>query len=956
MRGIKHIKINSCNNCGNCSDCCTEYSESYSDLNRCGTGGDPNHDHDNRYYTKTQIDNSFYTKDQIDENHYTKDEVYNKDEVYTKNEINNGDFLNGLNALVFWSALKEYKEGDRVVILTEQSETHYQALQDNINITPASNPLVWDIIFQSLDYSERLDTKIVYTDRLVINPTTTGSENKLISFTDQGLQFVNTDNNSGFALNDYSAGFNTEYFNTVAKNIILEGHNSIEISVHSALVGFNITENGIYLFGDKTLELGEEPTTLNSLSLVHKKYVDDRIFTNELKAGRNIQLEDKFIHLNALGVPSTLLMLTDTGALNNANGYLRIREADSELRGKNASSLTIKGSRTSLTGPPIMQAKVELVNDVPEFAVLEYDAAGSSELIAKFSKNFSKVSAKNLDLDFIMSTAISSDPDLDGLPITLWKYGVDSAAPQITIAPSKMSKTETGTGDEIIRYVQIWNNGGAFNANPNEVGLYRGGGRILIVEHGGLLIRPGHSNNNLSITTEDENNIEEKSFLVTAGPTSGLFYELDTHRIDLMDEEKQNKFIPSVGDVKELLEESKFNIGGNLFLDENNNLSLGTFHPSLETVVISSTGSNSSEEGGILMLTSQYFGVAVSSGGKDGTLIFSIDHGLHYETSMVPFEDLLPTSLMTLQHANELTSLKKDGDGFTLDILEGVTEHLPTGRGSLNLQRNLATTQGVGGEESMVIGRSNTLYGSLSLMAGSNNTVEYQSLHSAGAQASLVFGYKNTLGITINSIVGGENNKVSAPSSGYSFYTSNSIVLGNNNTVSGINNGVVIGSSNNVVNSTLCYILGHQNSATLGNKRSIILGIGNTIGGGNVSVGIGEGLTTAGAYGVTVGYHNDASEALTTGGGAPVVFQIGAGSHTSSKKNALSVDYVGNTHINSLYIRNKANTAWNRLDILDSLPTFTNTAIATGMHYMEVIGALQGQIDDLKSRLDTLEG
>lgn len=126
-------------------------------------------------YSKTEIDNSVYKKEEVypKTETYSKSEVYSKseidgqypntDEVYTKEQINQGQYLNGLDAIRVWDATSQYKVGEVVAIFNAYEGTsYYKAKEDNVGMNPilygqleyGSN--VW------LDYSALTDDMIVH--------------------------------------------------------------------------------------------------------------------------------------------------------------------------------------------------------------------------------------------------------------------------------------------------------------------------------------------------------------------------------------------------------------------------------------------------------------------------------------------------------------------------------------------------------------------------------------------------------------------------------------------------------------------------------------------------------------------------------------------------------------------------------------------------------------------------
>ena len=150
----------------------------------------------------------------------------------------------------------------------------------------------------------------------------------------------------------------------------------------------------------------------------------------------------------------------------------------------------------------------------------------------------------------------------------LFSHYNDVRAPYMELTYVQDGDAPGGDGDYTV--ARFWANGGAVGAWRNLAGIMRNGGDMYIDSDGGVMIGSRTSTNNLSLTTENTRTTQLKSFTLTAGEQSGLFYDVDTHVLNLIDSERLDKFVPSFGDIKSYLTET-----GGAFIDDSGRFRVG---------------------------------------------------------------------------------------------------------------------------------------------------------------------------------------------------------------------------------------------------------------------------------------------------------------------------------------------------------------------------------------------
>jgi len=187
----------------------------------------------------------------------------------------------------------------------------------------------------------------------------------------------------------------------------------------------------------------------------------------------------------------------------------------------------------------------------------------------------------------------------------------------------------------------------------------------------------------------------------------------------------------------------------------------------------------------------------------------------------------------------------------------------------------------VGGANNGVSGRAS------GIMGGDTNTV-------SGSNAGIVGGVSNSVSGSRSGIVGGNTNNVSGRDSG--------IVGGNSNVVSVDYSGIVGGTQNDV-SGNYAGIVGGANNNVSGNYAGIVGGVDNIVSTlRSVALG-GQGLSTfagtsyAGDVALVGKYNsNGVSEFASSSGGTSFRFVVGGGTADNNRKNAFSVDNIGNLY------------------------------------------------------------
>lgn len=211
------------------------------------------------------------------------------------------------------------------------------------------------------------------------------------------------------------------------------------------------------------------------------------------------------------------------------------------------------------------------------------------------------------------------------------------------------------------------------------------------------------------------------------------------------------------------------------------------------------------------------------------------------------------------------------------------------------------------GENSMVLGKDNTVSGDYGFTTGTSNEIKANNCHALGQsnitlkEKSTAIGTGNFIDGT-NSFVAGNSNTVKA---GYGF------ILGRTCTSSG-NYSFLAGESNesnsnytigmgagNYSGGVYSVCIGYNNKSTSANN--IVLGSENSASGNFNCMVMGTGLNSATHYGTYLGRYNASN--------ASYMFSIGNGNSGDSRKNIFGVTGNGETKANGAYSSNGADYA-----------------------------------------------